>query len=247
MGGSFLDAGGNPSADYIAQWDGSTWSALGNGLNNTVNAIAVSGSNIYIAGNFLNAGGDANADYIAKLDGGTWAALGATPLTGPSQHRCQLLDQRSTQGATFECRREYQHRQNRPMGWIDMVGPGHWPGATVVAIALSGEDVYAGGLFTDAGGNPSADKIAKWDGTSWSALGGGLSSFVNTIAVSGSNVYVGGNFLNAGGDAERRLHHPLGRQPLVGPGHDTVEQHRQCDPRQRAGHVCGRDIYRCGQ
>jgi hypothetical protein len=34
-----------------------------------VNAIGISGLDIYIAGNFSNAGGDGNADYIAKLDG----------------------------------------------------------------------------------------------------------------------------------------------------------------------------------
>jgi hypothetical protein len=74
--------------------------------------------------------------------------------------------------------------------------------SSVTAIALSGGDIYAGGLFTDAGGNPSADKIARWDVSSRSALGGGLSSFVNVITASGANLYVGGNFLNAGGDAD---------------------------------------------
>ena len=29
VGGNFTDAGGDPNADYIAQWDGKTWKALG--------------------------------------------------------------------------------------------------------------------------------------------------------------------------------------------------------------------------
>ncbi len=44
-----------------------TWSALGSGLNSTVFAIAISGSDVYAGGNFVDAGGDANADYIAKF------------------------------------------------------------------------------------------------------------------------------------------------------------------------------------
>ena len=43
---------------------------------------------------------------------------------------------------------------------------------SVYALAVSGMDVYAGGDFTTAGG-VSASRIAKWDGTSWSALGHG--------------------------------------------------------------------------
>ena len=72
---------------------------------------------------------------------------------------------------------------------------------TVRAIAVSGSDVYVGGFFTDAGGNPNADKIARWDGATWQALDTGLSSTVYAIAVSGSDVYVGGEFTNAGGNA----------------------------------------------
>lgn len=70
-------------------------------------------------------------------------------------------------------------------------------GNFVNVIAISGNDVYAGGTFTTAGGT-SASRIAKWNGTSWSALGTGVNSDVYAIAVSGSDVYAGGNFTNSG-------------------------------------------------
>jgi hypothetical protein len=45
--------------------------------------------------------------------------------------------------------------------------------------------------------------VAKWDGTSWSALGTGVSGsfdvYVYSLAVSGSDVYAGGHFTGAGG------------------------------------------------
>jgi hypothetical protein len=56
---------------------------------------------------------------------------------------------------------------------------------TVLSLAVSGSDVYAGGWFTTAGGNV-VNYIAKWDGSSWSALGSGMSGIVFALAVSGS-------------------------------------------------------------
>src|SRR5258708_19636873 len=63
---------------------------------------------------------------------------------------------------------------------------------SVSALAVSGNDLYATGYFSTAGG-VAANGIAKWDGSSWSALGSGVGSgFVGSpVAVSGSNVYVG--------------------------------------------------------
>jgi hypothetical protein len=78
------------------------------------------------------------------------------------------------------------------------------PGAlndTVSAVAVSGSNVYVGGAFTDAGGNSNADRIARWDGSAWQALGNGLNGTVLAVAVSGSNVYVGGFFTDAGGNS----------------------------------------------
>jgi hypothetical protein len=74
VGGSFTTAGGNP-ANYIARWNGSSWSALGSGLDNGVSAIAVSGNDIYVGGSFLNAGGNP-ANNVAKWNGSNWSPLG---------------------------------------------------------------------------------------------------------------------------------------------------------------------------
>ncbi len=70
-----------------------------------------------------------------------------------------------------------------------------------VAVDDSG-NLYIGGTFTVAG-NITANRIAKWNGNSWSALGSGLGSAVTAVAVSGSDVYVGGNFATAGGNPAR--------------------------------------------
>ncbi len=80
------------------------------------------------------------------------------------------------------------------------LGPGvsgglNWTG--VSDIAVSGTDVYVGGSFMNAGG-VQVENIAKWDGSSWSALGAGVLG-VNAMAVSGTDIYVGGSFQTTGG------------------------------------------------
>ena len=65
---------------------------------------------------------------------------------------------------------------------------------------MSGSDLYAVGNFTEAGGS-AGNGIAKWDGSSWTALGSGLGAGAIAVAVSGSNVYAGGGFTTVGGSA----------------------------------------------
>jgi hypothetical protein len=57
--------------------------------------------------------------------------------------------------------------------------------------------LYAGGLFGNAG-NVSAWHVARWSGTSWSALGSGTNAPVNALAIHDDDLYVGGQFSLAG-------------------------------------------------
>jgi LPXTG-site transpeptidase (sortase) family protein len=66
-------------------------------------------------------------------------------------------------------------------------------------VAEGAGNLYAGGLFTSAGGTPVND-IAMWDGTSWHALGAGINNSVVSLMLDGSgNLYAGGIFNSAGG------------------------------------------------
>ena len=74
-GGGFTSAGG-VSANYIAKWDGHTWSTLNTGMNYWVTALIWDGSYLYASGIFTSAGGVA-ANRIARWDGSAWSALGS--------------------------------------------------------------------------------------------------------------------------------------------------------------------------
>ncbi len=80
-------------------------------------------------------------------------------------------------------------------------------------------------------GGSAANCIAKWNGSSWSALGSGMGggftgAYVDALAVSGSDLYAGGSFTTAGGSTAN-VHCQMEREQLVGLGVGD-EQQRVC-------------------
>jgi hypothetical protein len=202
-GGWFTTADGVP-ANYIAKWNGSGWSPLGSGMGFWVNALAVSGTTLYAGGEFGTAGG-VPANYIARWNGSAWSALGAGLNSGVTA----LAASGTTVYAAGYFNRAGAVTANQIAKWngstwsamgAGMSG-GNGNGTFLNALAVSGSTVYAGGEFTRAG-TVTANGIAKWNVSTWSALGpvmGGPNALVYALEMSGTNLYVGGNFTMAGG------------------------------------------------
>jgi trimeric autotransporter adhesin len=74
----------------------------------------------------------------------------------------------------------------------------------VLAVAVDGDDLYVGGLFTQAGAAP-AGYIARWDGSAWHTLGSGLNGAVHALHLHDGQLYAGGDFTQAGGLAANRI------------------------------------------
>ena len=75
VGGNFSVAGGI-AANNIAMWNDTNWTALGNGLNAPVQALAMDGhGNLYAGGWFTEAGGE-SALHVARWNGSDWFSLG---------------------------------------------------------------------------------------------------------------------------------------------------------------------------
>ena len=84
--------------------------------------------------------------------------------------------------------------------WISMGGVPGTDGTVYAAVMDGSGNLYIGGSFTVVG-NVVANNIAKWNGSSWSALGSGMrQTIVYALAVSGSKLYAGGCFTTAGGN-----------------------------------------------
>jgi hypothetical protein len=206
IGGLFTVVG-DVVANRVANWNGSSWSALGAGLNGpaAVYALAVSGTNLYAAGYFTNAGGVA-ATNIAKWNGSNWSALGL----GIGDPTSEFVNTLAVSGSDVYVGGDFTTAGGSPASYIAKWDGGSWSAlgsgmdGAVWALAMSGSDLYAGGDFTTAGGSP-ADYVAKWNGSSWSALGSGTDWDVGALAVWGSDLYVGGEFYTAGNITANRI------------------------------------------
>ena len=219
-GGKFTIAGGE-SANHIAKWNGTIWSPLGTGMNGTsVSDLTVfddgDGLALYAAGAFTTAGG-MSANYIAKWDGSTWSALGTGANNGMNGEVNPMTDFDDGGGPAL-----YAGGPFTAAGGVNANHVAKWNGTTWSALGTEisggisgggvgaltvfndgdGPALFVGGNFTAAGG-VGADNIAKWNGSSWAPLTGGMNAYVGTLTVfddgGGSALYAGGSFTTAGG------------------------------------------------
>ncbi|MEN9846369.1 MAG: hypothetical protein RIS36_1516, partial [Pseudomonadota bacterium] len=197
-GGGFTTAGGT-TANYIAKWNGTSWSALGTGMDSGVYALTVDSSgNLYAGGWFTTAGGT-TVNYLAKWNGTSWSA----PGTGMDNSVSSLTVDSS---GNLYAGGEFSVAGDLPIPYLakwngtswSALGTGMNHGVSALTVDSSG-NLYAGGSFTTAGG-ATVNRIAKWNGTSWSAVGTGMDSGVYALTLDSSgNLYAGGGFTTAGG------------------------------------------------
>ena len=167
--GQFENASADPTADYIARWNGSRWVGIGsNGAGEAAfecdgsdcyfaDLVIAPNDDIYVAGSF-NLPGQSGRRSIAKWDGTTWTAIASDTYV-------------------------------------------------VYAMTLDSEgQLVVTGDFVDLAGIAEADYVAKWNGSTWSALGsnGSGNGFLNKkgysiAAGSNSSIYVSGNFTDVAG------------------------------------------------
>lgn len=215
IGGAF-DAVGNTAAYFVAKWDGSTWSSLGLGMDNGVEAFAFSpDGSVYASGAFLTATNDdgtaVNVNGIAEWDGSQWWPLG-DGVTG-GVYGFFYVDALAVSGTNLYAGGYFSSMGGVPASYIAQWNGSEWSSlgsgldgvlyANVTTLTFFGGNLYAGGGFSTAGGI-STPYIAEWNGSSWLPVGAGLDYGVNALVVSGTNLYVGGNFntaYNSDGDA----------------------------------------------
>ncbi len=216
-GGQFTTAGG-VAANYVASWDGTTWSPLGSGLAQygfyppVVRAIASLPNGDLVVGNDLSTLG-----CTARWDGTSWSSMGVGG-TGGSAFALQVMPNGDlVVGGSFG-----------DAGGVSANGIARWDGATWSPLgtgmgplvptpppvqsltSLPGGLLFAGGSFTTAGG-VRADHLASWDGGSWLPLGGpvpvtGMDGSLSALLVcANGDVVAGGDFATAGGVGATRI------------------------------------------
>lgn len=199
-GGSFTSAGLGP-ANRIARWDGGSWHPLGSGFDGEVLAIAPSGPNL-IAGGYFTSAGDITVNRIASWDGVTWNAMGAgmdsTVRTLATSGHLIYAGGEFIRAGDEDCNHIAQWDGST---WRSLQSGPNGIKSGISTIALSGEDLFAGGtayyIYTPE--STLTESLAHWDGSGWKSLGSGTNRTVRTLAVSDAHLFAAGNFSIAGG------------------------------------------------
>jgi hypothetical protein len=198
----------DPNGNWV-KWTGTAYKSQITGLNGLVYRLAEApDGKIYAGGTFTNAGTEANADYLARWNPETekWEAV-YTGISGLIRAMAfdangdlyiggDFVNLGSNDGDLIV---KITDLEGTPT--VSALGTGLNGYCFSIAIAPNG-DVYAGGAFTLAGGVANTSKIAKWNGTSWSALSTGLTApaleGVRSLAFApNGDLYIGGQFTDA--------------------------------------------------
>lgn len=199
VGGDFT-AAGVMAASRIAIWGepavfAPSWSALGAGFNNSVQAIERFNNAIY-AGGLFTASGATGLSHVARYDGSAWVSL-TTGVNGPV-YALKEFDGFLYAGGDFTI-----------AGGINTGGLARWNGTswsstggvfsgTVYALEVHNGQLVVGGSFT---GN-----ITRYDGLLYSAMGpSGVDGTVTSLKSDGEYLYAGGGFTTAGGVPASRV------------------------------------------
>jgi hypothetical protein len=221
VGGYFTDADGTPAIS-IAQHNGSSWSAVGNGMGgsqSTVMTLGLYNGNL-IAGGFFTSAGGITANHIASWNGTSWSALGTgiqNIVYSQTVYNGNLIAGGlflSAGGTPANHIASWNGTTWSALG-TGMAGPFY---QYVNALTVYNGDLIAGGYFTQSGGI-TTNGMARWDGAAWSDMGGGLFYPANvygahTLCVYGSDLVVGGLFSSAG--SVGAAHIAIWNSPITG-------------------------------
>jgi hypothetical protein len=170
----------------LRRWDGLNWSRADAGLIEWPRALTVHEGALYCA-SYAQLPEQPARDYLLRYDGTRWTPVGA-PVAGA----IRLMISR-TNGLFAANNNTVQRLEGD--NWVRVGAPFS---DTVYALQETPLGLFAGGSFRDGPGNSGF--VARWDGTAWKSVGGGLRQregylgSVFTMAAQGNDLLVGGGF-----------------------------------------------------
>jgi trimeric autotransporter adhesin len=203
VGGNFTMVGGSPTSRVVF-WSGALWSSMGAGPGGTVHDLTVFDDG---TGPAIYAGGDSG---VSRWNGSSWVPL---PNSPPNVLALKVHD---VDGAGPLAPLLFVGGSFATAGTLTVNGIAQWDGASWAALGTgvfgfnasvqqlvvfdtgTGPSLHAGGWFDVAGG-VSAKGVARWSGSAWSPVGGGVNpGRVDALAVcddgGGPELYAGGAF-----------------------------------------------------
>ena len=202
----------------FGKWDvsTSTWIPLGTDYSSVnVNAIVCDLSGNLYAGGLL----DGTNSSVAKWNGKIWSQLGTLngstifTLAFDSLGNLYAGGMLSADGVNAFGVAKWDSVK---LKWNFVGGKGLDMFVSTLAFDSSG-NLYAGGYIMKIADGIPANNIARWDGSTWSAIGSGTGSTINSLSYSSAKLlntgggfttkllYVGGVFTTAGGKSSNYI------------------------------------------
>lgn len=185
--GGLFGLAGNTLATNVATWSPATgqWAVLGAGLPDNVQGLDV------LPGGALVAGGPFG---VRQWNGLTWQPVGN--LTGFFWDLCV------TTSGTLVAAMGLEVFAYTGGAWTS-IGDTALSGNVQVLVSMPNGDLVAGGTFSSIGG-VAANRIARWDGVAWHALGNGVGNHLShgvteLFVLPGGDLLAGGTFSVANG------------------------------------------------
>jgi glucose/arabinose dehydrogenase len=211
VGGLFNEVGTNVNANNIAMWTKDLgWQNLEDGVNGSVSSIVIDNDGQLFVGGSFSTADNYEAYNIASYDHSIgWNSL-RSGTDGPVQSMV-IANDKLIVGGSFvqadgiEVNNVSIWSENEWKPLIDSITGIAGTNNEIRSIASDKNgDIYVGGNFGAAGGIP-ANRIAKWNGNTWSPLGEGTSGFVQAILPFDNYIYAAGNFSIAGSKIVNRI------------------------------------------
>jgi trimeric autotransporter adhesin len=194
VGGSFSHAGGVASPN-VAIWTGTEWRAAGEGLNGRVHRLVLYQGNVIATGQF-SASGAQTMFFVARWNGNSWEDLNACCLASrigsQGAHEAIVADDTLYVGGALLGDGGTYTNSVFQLAQDSYVFLGGFNRA-IQSMAVHNSELYVSGQFTRVNGQ-AITNLAKWNGSSWSAVASTLNSGVSAIAVHNDQLIIAGGF-----------------------------------------------------
>jgi hypothetical protein len=191
----------------VVKWNGTSWDIIGHVYNGTIFSFTEYNNELYATGVFDSiADLGTHANNIAKWNGISWSTIKDTMFNGAIDAMA-IYNNEIYIGGNFDNASAGIWRIVKWNGtnYVPLSGGGVYGGMDdIVDMVVYNNELYVSGTFTKAAGN-AGNYIQKWNGTSWSDVGGGVmgqfggNGQIHDMKVYNNELYVAGVFSTAGG------------------------------------------------
>lgn len=234
VGGYFDSAGGVTGTNKFARWDGAAWHSVNAQMDNFQNSVWAlktyddgTGEALYVAGNYISINGQ-TISHLSRFDGTNYTAVGSGPIAGAGIPLI-ILELETWNDGTGDAL--YIGGRFTSVAGVPANRIAKWNGTTWTSLGTgitgtsttgtsvnaiepwddgSGPSLFVAGQSVNNAGGVTVSRVARWDGTAWHDVGGGLNGTVWDLKVfddgSGEALYAVGLFtmiVNGGVTANR--------------------------------------------